>query len=94
MQVNLQKYSLLMMFFWVWAPCGLAGRSQRFREEYCFFSALKMETVHFSETLASTSPFTWRPNPEEHHQYCHHCENLKSHTEIFLVQLLTETLEN
>jgi hypothetical protein len=25
----------LMMFFWVWAPCGLAGRSQRFEEAYC-----------------------------------------------------------
>jgi hypothetical protein len=24
-----------MMFFWVWAPCGLAGRSQRFGEAYC-----------------------------------------------------------
>jgi hypothetical protein len=26
---------LLIMFFWVWAPCGLAGRSQRFGETYC-----------------------------------------------------------
>jgi hypothetical protein len=26
---------ILMMFFWAWAPCGLAGRSQRFGEAYC-----------------------------------------------------------
>jgi hypothetical protein len=25
----------LMMFFWVWVPCGLADRSQRFGEAYC-----------------------------------------------------------
>jgi hypothetical protein len=24
-----------MMFFWVWEPCGPAGRSQRFGEAYC-----------------------------------------------------------
>jgi hypothetical protein len=24
----------MLMFFWVWAPCELAGRSQRFGEEY------------------------------------------------------------
>jgi hypothetical protein len=32
-------------------------------------SALKMETVLFSETLASASQSTRRPNPEEHHKY-------------------------
>jgi hypothetical protein len=37
-----------------------------------------METVRFSETLASTSQFTRRPNPEEHH-HRHRRENLKSH---------------
>jgi hypothetical protein len=42
-------------------------------------SALKMETVRFSETLASTSQSTRRPNIEEHHQYRHRRENLKSH---------------
>jgi hypothetical protein len=26
---------ILMTFFWVWAPCGLGGRSQRFGEVYC-----------------------------------------------------------
>jgi hypothetical protein len=31
-------------------------------------SALKMETVCFSETLASTDESTRRLNPEEHHQ--------------------------
>jgi hypothetical protein len=30
-------------------------------------SALKMETVRFSETLASTSQSTRLPKPEEHH---------------------------
>jgi hypothetical protein len=38
-----------------------------------------METVCFSETLASTDQSTWCQNPEEHHHYRHHCENLKSH---------------
>jgi hypothetical protein len=27
--------TILMIFFWVWAPCGLAGRSQHFGEAYC-----------------------------------------------------------
>jgi hypothetical protein len=27
--------TILMMFFWVWASCGLTGRSQRFGEAYC-----------------------------------------------------------
>jgi hypothetical protein len=31
-------------------------------------SALKMETVCFSETMASTNQPTWRQNPEEHHR--------------------------
>jgi hypothetical protein len=31
-------------------------------------------------TVASTSQSTRRPNPEEHHQYRHRRENLKSHT--------------
>jgi hypothetical protein len=39
-----------------------------------------MEAVHFSETLASTSQSTQCPNPEEHHQYRHRRENLKSKT--------------
>jgi hypothetical protein len=26
--------TIMMMFFWVWTPCGLTGRSQHFREEY------------------------------------------------------------
>jgi hypothetical protein len=33
--------------------------------------ALKMVTVHFSETLASTNQSTWCLNPEEHHHYKH-----------------------
>jgi hypothetical protein len=42
-------------------------------------SALKMEAARFSETLASTSKSTRRQNQEEHHQYRHRRENLKSH---------------
>jgi hypothetical protein len=40
---------------------------------------MKMETVCFSETLASTDESTRRQSPEEHHHL--HCrENFKSHT--------------
>jgi hypothetical protein len=49
-----------------------------------FTSALKMELVRFSKTLASTSQSTRHPNPDEHHQYHHHHENLKSQL-IFLL---------
>jgi hypothetical protein len=39
-----------------------------------------METVCFSETLASTDESTRRQNPEEyHHHQPHRRENLKSH---------------
>jgi hypothetical protein len=44
----------------------------------CHKSALKMETVCFSETLATTDESTRRQNPEEHH-HPHRRENLKSH---------------
>jgi hypothetical protein len=37
-----------------------------------------METVHFSETLASTNESTRRQDPEEQHQP-HRSKNLKSH---------------
>jgi hypothetical protein len=47
----------MLLFLWVLAPCRLVGRS----------SALKMETVCFSETLASTDESTRLKNPEEHH---------------------------
>jgi hypothetical protein len=35
-------------------------------------SALTMETVRFSETMASTSQSTLCQNPEEHHHHHHH----------------------
>jgi hypothetical protein len=58
---------IMMTFFWVLALCRLVGRCQSFREIYCHPpSALKMETVCFSETLASTDKSTRRQNPEEH----------------------------
>jgi hypothetical protein len=38
-------------------------------------SALKMVTVYFSKTLASTYKSIWRQNPEHHH---HRRENVKS----------------
>jgi hypothetical protein len=53
-------------------------------------SALKMETVRFSEALASTSQSTRRPNPEEHHQYCHRRENLIS----FCFNLCIKSVKN
>jgi hypothetical protein len=42
-------------------------------------SALKMDTVCFSETLASTEESTRRRNPEEQNHHPHRRENLKSH---------------
>jgi hypothetical protein len=54
-------------------------------------SVLKMETVRFFETLASTSQYTRRLNLEEHHQYHHRRENLKSH--IFPVVCFVTTRE-
>jgi hypothetical protein len=95
------KVFIVIKFFWVWAPCGLAGRSQRFGEDVripflppyiiplipsMVTSALKMETVCFSEKLASTRQSTRRPNPEEHHQYRHRCENLKSQKGFMFVK--------
>jgi hypothetical protein len=93
-----------MMFFWVLAPCRLAGRCQRFGETLHLqlwrwrqfvspkrwhlpaslkilspSSALKMETVRVSETLASTGESTRRQNPEDHH-HPHRRENLISRT--------------
>jgi hypothetical protein len=38
-------------------------------------TALKMETVSFYETLASTYDSTWRHNPEEQHRYPHRREH-------------------
>jgi hypothetical protein len=46
-----------------------------------FTSALKMETVCFSETLTSADEATRRQNPEEHHDP-HRRENLKSHIKV------------
>jgi hypothetical protein len=40
-------------------------------------SALNMETLCFSETLASTDKPTGRQNPEEHHHPPHSRENRK-----------------
>jgi hypothetical protein len=44
-------------------------------------STLKMETVCFSETLASADESTRRQNPEEQHYHPHRHENLRSHIE-------------
>jgi hypothetical protein len=68
----------LLVFFWVWSPCGSVGKSQRLGE-VCYLhlqgwsECLKMDTAPFSETLASTNQSTRRPNPKEHHQSCHRC---------------------
>jgi hypothetical protein len=47
-------------------------------------SALKMETVCLSETLACTDEFTRRQNPKEHH-HPHGREKLKSHIDFLSV---------
>jgi hypothetical protein len=65
-------HSLYMTMFWGLTPCGLVGGYQRFRA-----SALKMETVFFSETLVSTYKSTRRLNPEHHHP--HRREDFKSY---------------
>jgi hypothetical protein len=41
-----------------------------------------METVCFSETLASTDESTRRQNPEDHHPHRH--ENLRSHNTCYV----------
>jgi hypothetical protein len=56
--VRFEVLTAVKMTFWDVTPFGLIGRS----------SALKMETVCFSETLASTYESIWHHNPEEHHQ--------------------------
>jgi hypothetical protein len=48
-----------------------------------------METVHFSEILASARKSTWFLNQEERHHYCHSHANLKSH-KIVIVSLPSE----
>jgi hypothetical protein len=48
----------MTLFFWVFAPC--------------MPEALKMVTVCFSETLASTDESTRRQNPEEQHHQDQH----------------------
>jgi hypothetical protein len=50
-----------------------------------------METVRFSETLASTSQSTRRPNPEEHHHCRYRCENLLSHILLLLFPTINLT---
>jgi hypothetical protein len=66
--------TVLMMFFWVKSPLGLVGRNQHFGKACCLHpqgfrtSALKMETVRFPETLASTNQSIRRLNPKEHHK--------------------------
>jgi hypothetical protein len=59
----------MMLFFWVLS----------------LSSGLNMETVCFSETLASTDESTRRQNPQEHHHHHHHPhrrDNLKSNIEM------------
>jgi hypothetical protein len=78
---------LVLMFFWVKSPCGLVGRSQRFREACCLHlqgcslqpsSSLKKEKSCFSKMLACTNLSTQQLNSKEYHQNCHHCRKLAS----------------
>jgi hypothetical protein len=59
-----------MIVFWVWEPCRLVGRCQRFGETYCLHLQgwSGIATVCFSETLASADESTQRQNPGHHHQ--------------------------
>jgi hypothetical protein len=76
------KCSFLMMFFQVKWPRGLVCRSQCFRAACCLHlqstspEAPKMETAHFTKTLASTNSFMQWLNTKEHNQNYHHHENL------------------
>jgi hypothetical protein len=47
-------------------------------------SALKMETVCFSKTMASTNESTWHRNQEEHRHDHHRRENLRFHNSRFV----------
>jgi hypothetical protein len=50
-----ENLMIFMLLFWVLAPCRFVGRCQRF--------GLKVETVCFYETLASTYEYTRRQKP-------------------------------
>jgi hypothetical protein len=63
-----------MIMIWAVAPCTFVGRCQHFEE-----TALKMETVCFSETLASTDESTRHQNSEDHHHNILRRKNLNSH---------------
>jgi hypothetical protein len=49
----------------------------------CLFSALKKETVCFSETFISTDERARLRNPEEHRYHPCSCENLRSYITFF-----------
>jgi hypothetical protein len=67
------------MFFWVLTPLDPT-------------SALKMEKVCFSETLASTDESTWRQTPEEHN-HPHRRENLITYLKTsYLFQIYIHNL--
>jgi hypothetical protein len=53
----------MMTFLWILAPCRLIGR-------LFTYSALKIEAVCISETLASTDESTRRQKPRIKHQNC------------------------
>jgi hypothetical protein len=52
-----------------------------------------METVFFSETLASTDKSTRLKNPEEHHRHPYRSENLISQNAIGLVNDIFNSIE-
>jgi hypothetical protein len=96
---------LMMFFYWVLTSCKLVSRFQHFRETYCLHGdsmsnvdaniskkhTVSMETVCFSEMLASTDKSVWHQNPEEyHHPHC--CKNLKSHTVVAYFRVLSQHL--
>jgi hypothetical protein len=58
--------------------CELSEAADVLGFDWVWAKAVKMETVCFSETLASTNESTRRQNPKEQHRHVHRRENLKS----------------
>jgi hypothetical protein len=82
-EIGYENVNWTVLFFWVVTPCGLVGRYYSFGEHTVSIfrtSALKMETVCFSETSVSAYKSTRRYYPEDQHP--RRRENLKSHITV------------
>jgi hypothetical protein len=86
---------MMMMFFWVMAPCRLVGRCQHFGETYVsifraevamlvsggiyIITALMMKALSTFETSVNFYQTTRRNILEGSHLHTRRCENLKSY---------------